>query len=65
VVELAGAAGIDVTDGAKSGAEGDGEASRDPFSLRGRQLEGAVLIGASLRKTDFTAADLRKADLRG
>jgi len=31
------------------------------FSLRGRHLEGAVLLSASLRKMDFTAAQLQGA----
>jgi Pentapeptide repeats (8 copies) len=34
-------------------------------SLRARHLEGAVLIGAGLRKVDFTAAHLENARLDG
>jgi hypothetical protein len=44
-------------------------AASETASLRARNLEGAVLIGAGLRKVDFTGANLRgahldKADLR-
>jgi uncharacterized protein YjbI with pentapeptide repeats len=44
--------------------------SSDALSLRGRLLEGAVLVSAHLRKADFTATDLTRAkfaqaDLRG
>jgi uncharacterized protein YjbI with pentapeptide repeats len=46
------------------------EAARVTLSLRGRRLEGAVLIGADLRKADLTGArfdraDLDRADLQG
>jgi uncharacterized protein YjbI with pentapeptide repeats len=36
----------------------------EKFSLRGRHLEGAVLLSASLKKVDFTAARLQGAVLR-
>jgi uncharacterized protein YjbI with pentapeptide repeats len=41
------------------------EATAGPVSLRGRQLEGAVLISARLAKVDFTAARLQEANLTG
>jgi uncharacterized protein YjbI with pentapeptide repeats len=37
----------------------------ETVSLRGRNLDGAVLFGANLRKIDFTAASLRGAVLNG
>jgi uncharacterized protein YjbI with pentapeptide repeats len=37
----------------------------ESVSLRGRNLEGAVLLGANLRKMDFTATSLRGAVLNG
>lgn len=37
----------------------------DSVSLRGRNLEGAVLLGANLQKVDFTATYLRGAVLNG
>jgi uncharacterized protein YjbI with pentapeptide repeats len=43
----------------------DSVTAAEPLSLRGRRLEGAVLISACLRKVDFTAAQLKGADLRG
>ena len=61
--------GIDVIDRAKFDTEDKIKAARETFSLRGRRLEGAILIDARLRKVDFTAAQLqgawlRRADLR-
>jgi uncharacterized protein YjbI with pentapeptide repeats len=57
--------GLDVIDHSKL----DTEAKIAPFpvtaSLRARQLEGAVLIGAGLRKVDFTASNLEAANLEG
>jgi uncharacterized protein YjbI with pentapeptide repeats len=55
--------GIDVIDHAKFDSEEKIEALRETLSLRGRRLEGAVLIGSGLRKADFTAARLQGADL--
>jgi uncharacterized protein YjbI with pentapeptide repeats len=40
------------------------EATPEMASLRGRNLEGAVLIGAVLRKVDFTDANFQDANLR-
>jgi uncharacterized protein YjbI with pentapeptide repeats len=51
--------GIDVIDRAKFDTEAKIAAVTETFSLRGRHLEGAVLIGARLRKVDFTAAQLK------
>ena len=53
--------GIDVIDHAKFDSEEKIEASRETLSLRGRHLEGAVLIGSNLRKADLTAARLQGA----
>jgi uncharacterized protein YjbI with pentapeptide repeats len=50
---------IDVIDHAKFDTETKIAALPQTLSLRGRQLEGAVLLFADLRKVDFTAADLR------
>jgi len=55
--------GIDVIDHAKFDSEEKIEALRETFSLRGRRLEGAVLIGSGLRKVDFTGARLQGAEL--
>ena len=55
--------GIDVIDHAKFDSEEKLESLRETVSLRGRDLEGAVLIGSDLRKADFTAAQLEGADL--
>ncbi len=57
-------------DRAKFDTEAKIVAARETISLRGRRLEGAVLIGADLRKADLTgarlqAAQLVRADLRG
>ena len=51
--------GIDVTDHATFDNGEKSEASRETLSLRGRLLEGAVLIDSNLRKVDLTAARLR------
>jgi uncharacterized protein YjbI with pentapeptide repeats len=55
--------GIDVIEHAKSDTEASSAALAETLSLRGRRLEGAVLIDARLRKADFTAAQLQEADL--
>lgn len=62
--------GIDVSSLSKFDSDVKIVAARETVSLRGRQLEGAVLIGAKLRKADFTGAQLQHAnisdaDLRG
>jgi Pentapeptide repeats (8 copies) len=62
--------GFDAIDHAKFDSEAKIEAASETISLRARHLEGAVLIGAKLRKADFTAAQLQGAqlnlaDLRG
>jgi uncharacterized protein YjbI with pentapeptide repeats len=62
--------GFDAIDHAKFDSEAKIEAASETTSLRARHLEGAVLIGAKLRKADFTAAQLRgsqfdRSDLRG
>jgi uncharacterized protein YjbI with pentapeptide repeats len=62
--------GLDVLDHGKFDNEEKIAALPVTISLRGRHLEGAVLIGANLRKADFTAAiltdaNLSDADLRG
>ena len=54
---------IDVIDHSKFDTEAKIAALPQTLSLRGRQLEGAVLIGAHLRKVDFTAARLKGAVL--
>jgi uncharacterized protein YjbI with pentapeptide repeats len=53
--------GLDISDRAKGG----GDALAGAFSLRGRGLEGAVLLDARLRNVDFTAARLQGAYLNG
>jgi len=53
--------GIDVIDRAKFDTESKIAAVDHTVSLRGRRLEGAVLIGANLRKVDFTGARLKRA----
>lgn len=55
--------GVDVLDHEKFDSEDKIAALPMTVSLRARHLEGAVLIGANLRKVDFTAAVLRGADL--
>jgi uncharacterized protein YjbI with pentapeptide repeats len=62
--------GFDAIDHAKFDSEAKIEALPETISLRARHLEGAVLIGAKLRKSDFTGAQLQgaqlySADLRG
>ena len=54
---------IDVIDHAKFDTEARIGTLPQTLSLRGRQLEGAVLPFADLRKVDFTAARLRDAYL--
>src|SRR6266849_6086851 len=61
---------FDVIDHTKFDSEAKIAALTETASLRLRHLEGAVLIGATLRKADFTAANLKgarleSADLRG
>lgn len=53
----------DVIAGPKFDTEEKIRAVRRTISLRGRQLEGALLLGARLRKVDFTGAQLRRAVL--
>jgi uncharacterized protein YjbI with pentapeptide repeats len=57
--------GIDVIDHAKFDTEAKIAALPQTLSLRGRRLEGAVLLGAGLRKVDFTGAQLQGAELGG
>jgi uncharacterized protein YjbI with pentapeptide repeats len=62
--------GFDAIDHAKFDSEAKIDAVSETISLRARHLEGAVLIGAKLRKADFTGAQLQgakfeKSDLRG
>jgi len=52
--------GLDLSDGAKPDTEAKLVSTHH---LRGRRLEGAVLIGAHLAKTDFTGAHLEGAQL--
>jgi len=53
--------GFDGIDHTKLDTEAKIAAANETASLRARHLEGAVLIGAVLRKTDFTAAYLERA----
>jgi uncharacterized protein YjbI with pentapeptide repeats len=55
--------GFDVIDHSKFDSESKIAALPVTASLRVRDLRGAVLIGAVLRKVDFTGADLRDASL--
>ena len=55
--------GLDVIDHAKFDSEAKIAAATETASLRGRNLNGAVLIGADLRRADFTGASLQNADL--
>jgi uncharacterized protein YjbI with pentapeptide repeats len=55
--------GFDVIDHAKFDSEAKIEALPETASFRARHLEGAVLIGATLRKVDFTGAQLQGAQL--
>jgi hypothetical protein len=57
--------GFDVIDHTKFDNEAKIEALPETVSLRARHLELAVLIGATLRKADFTAAQLHGAQLLG
>jgi uncharacterized protein YjbI with pentapeptide repeats len=57
--------GFDVIDHAKLDSEPKIAALLETVSLRSRHLEGAVLIGAGLRKADFTSARLSGAKLTG
>ena len=56
-------ANLDLIDRAKFDTEAKIAAVSETFSLRGRDLEGAVFWHARLRKVDFTAARLRDAFL--
>jgi uncharacterized protein YjbI with pentapeptide repeats len=55
--------GLDVIDHVKFDNEAKVATAPTMASLRGRDLEGAVLIGAVLRKVDFEGANLRGASL--
>jgi uncharacterized protein YjbI with pentapeptide repeats len=55
--------GLDAIDHAKFDTEAKIGAATQTVSLRARHLEGAVLIGAVLRKADFAGAYLERADL--
>jgi len=55
--------GIDVIDHAKFDTEAKLAAASETISLRGRRLEGAVLIGARLKKADLRGARLQGARL--
>ncbi len=56
---------FEVGDRVKFDAEGKIAISSDIVSLRGRSLEGAVLVNAHLRKADSTGAQLAGADFTG
>jgi uncharacterized protein YjbI with pentapeptide repeats len=56
---------FEVGNRAKLDAEGKIAISSDTVSLRGRSLEGAVLVHAHLRKADFTGAQLSHASFSG
>jgi len=53
---------FEIGDRLKFDAEGKIELSPESVSLRGRRLEGAVLVYAHLRRADFTGAQLDGAD---
>jgi uncharacterized protein YjbI with pentapeptide repeats len=55
--------GFDAIDHAKFDTEAKIGVASQTVSLRSRHLEGAVLIGAVLRKVDFAGAHLARADL--
>jgi uncharacterized protein YjbI with pentapeptide repeats len=55
--------GFDAIDHTKFDTEAKIAAATETVSFRARHLEGAVLIGAILRKADFTAVHLEQADL--
>jgi hypothetical protein len=57
--------GIGVTHHPSSDSDDESETSHETLSLRGRRLEGVVLIDSDLRKTDLTAARLEGAKLLG
>ena len=54
---------FEIGDRAKFDAEGKIAISSDALPLRGRSLEGAVLVYAHLRRADFTGAQLANANL--
>jgi uncharacterized protein YjbI with pentapeptide repeats len=56
---------IDMIDHARFDTEDKIAALKETLSLRGRRLEGAVLLFAGLTKADFTAAKLGGAKLSG
>jgi len=56
--------GMDIIDHAKFESEAKIAAIPELASLRNRNLEGAILIGAVLRKVDFTGARLTGASLQ-
>jgi uncharacterized protein YjbI with pentapeptide repeats len=55
--------GLNAIDHTKLDTEAKIASATETVSLRARHLEGAVLIGAVLRKADFAAAHLERADL--
>jgi uncharacterized protein YjbI with pentapeptide repeats len=57
--------GLDVIDHAKFDSEAKIAAAPEIASLRGRNLDGVVLVLADLRKVDFTGASLKGAWLQG
>jgi uncharacterized protein YjbI with pentapeptide repeats len=57
--------GFELGDRVKFDAQGKVVISSDALSLRGRSLEGAVLVNAHLRKADFTGASLAGANFVG
>jgi uncharacterized protein YjbI with pentapeptide repeats len=57
--------GISVAELSKFDSEAKVSALPVTISLRGRRLEGAVLLGARLPKADFTGAQLKGAGLSG
>lgn len=56
--------GIDVIDHAKLDSDEKLARVSETLSLRGRQLEGAILYNANLTKVDLTGAQLNKANLK-
>jgi uncharacterized protein YjbI with pentapeptide repeats len=54
---------FDAIDHAKFDSDAKIDAASETISLRARHLNGAVLIGANLRKADFTSAQLQGAHL--
>jgi hypothetical protein len=55
--------GFDAIDHTKFDSEAKIEAVSETISLRARNLERAVLVGAKLRKADFTSAQIQSAEL--